>query len=106
MNKKASRGRPKRTENLHKVYLKSSTYQLWNAKKEEFGFQTSTQNQFAQFLLNILPPDDETNSGENVSEEPSSMFSTTLFTPRLGPATSNFAKPGEKGKKHSLALVL
>lgn len=101
MNKKAARGRPKRTENLHKVYLKSSTFQLWIAKKEEFGFQTSTQDDFAQFLLSILPPEDQTNAGENASEN----FMLSLVTPNqpnLGPGTSNFAKPGAKGMEHLL----
>ena len=49
------------------------------AKKEEFGFQMFTQDDFAQFLLSILPPEDQTNCGENASEN----FSTTLSSIKI-----------------------
>ena len=51
---KPVRGRPKREESLHRIYLCKSTFQQWNERKVELGFEKDTNNQFALFLLNLL----------------------------------------------------
>ncbi len=51
---KPVRGRPKREELLHRIYLCKSTFQQWNERKVELRFEKDTNNQFALFLLNLL----------------------------------------------------
>ncbi len=50
---KPVRGRPKREESLHRIYLCKSTFQRWNERKVELGFEKDTNNQFTLFLLNL-----------------------------------------------------
>lgn len=52
--KPVRRGRPRREESLHKIYVAESTFQQWNDRKTEFGMEKETNNGFALFLLNLL----------------------------------------------------
>ena len=51
---KSVRGRPRRQESLHKIYVSESTFQQWNDRKAELGMEKETNNSFALFLLNLL----------------------------------------------------
>lgn len=48
------RGRPKRRENLTRIYLKESTYELWNKRKDLLSIKRLTNSEFAELLLHRL----------------------------------------------------
>lgn len=45
------RGRPPRNEKNKTILLRESTFNLWNQKKMDPGFQGNTNSEFAEFLL-------------------------------------------------------
>ena len=48
------RGRPPRNEKNKTILLRESTFNLWNQKKIDLGFQGNTNSEFAEFLLHSL----------------------------------------------------
>jgi len=48
---KPKRGRPKRAEKLKVVYLKDTTINMWTQQKEQMGFKSITNSDFAEILL-------------------------------------------------------
>ena len=50
----ATRGRPKRDGNLHRIYLRDHVLATWNMRKDESGWGNSTHNEFAEFLIDSL----------------------------------------------------
>ena len=48
------RGRPPRNEKNKTILLRQSTFNLWNQKKIDLGFQGNTNSEFAEFLLHSL----------------------------------------------------
>lgn len=48
------RGRPPRNEKNKTILLRESTFNLWNQKKMDPGFQGNTNSEFAEFLLHSV----------------------------------------------------
>ena len=48
------RGRPPKNEKNKTILLRESTFNLWNLKKIDLGFQGNTNSEFAEFLLHSL----------------------------------------------------
>lgn len=44
-------GRPARNERNKTILLRESTFNIWNQKKIDLGFQENTNSEFAKFLL-------------------------------------------------------
>ena len=49
-----NRGRPPRNEKNKTILLRETTFNLWNQKKIDLGFQGNTNSEFAEFLLHSL----------------------------------------------------
>ena len=49
--KLAGRGRLRRVENIKRIKLRQSTFQLWNQKQESLGHGQQTNSEFADTLL-------------------------------------------------------
>ena len=49
--KRVKRGWPARNERNKTILLRESTFNIWNQKKIDLGFQENTNSEFAKFLL-------------------------------------------------------
>ena len=49
-----ARGRPRRKEDLVRVWLRKSVYSLWKEKKDHVGFSKNTNSEFAGYLLTCV----------------------------------------------------
>ena len=49
--KPLKRGRPPKPEGRHIVWLSSSTFELWNDRKQASGFTNNSNSEFAEALL-------------------------------------------------------
>lgn len=72
----SNRGRPKREGNLHRIYLRDVVLATWNKLKDEFGWGSSTHNEFAEFLLDSL----QGIAADRPTSSSTSFMSTTTST--------------------------
>ena len=54
--KRSNRGRPRRKESRHVVWLTTSTLKLWNERKRNLGFTGKSNSEFAEALLHGIVP--------------------------------------------------
>ena len=48
---RATKGRPRRQEDIKRVKLRESTFKLWMERKEMWGFEGITNSEFAEKFL-------------------------------------------------------
>ena len=70
--KPLKRGRPPRPEGRHIVWLSSSTFKLWNDRKQASGFANNSNSEFAEALLHgfMLSFMDESRSSQRKRARP------------------------------------
>ena len=68
--KRSNRGRPRRKESRHVVWLTTSTLKLWNECKRNLGFTGKSNSEFAEALLHGIVPG-EGKKGTSPSESSS-----------------------------------
>lgn len=61
------RGRPPRNEKNKTILLRESTFNLWNQKKGDLGFQGNTNSEFAELLLHRIVECEQDSVGMPVS---------------------------------------
>ena len=57
--KRSNRGRPRRKESRHVVWLTTSTLKLWNERKGNRGFTGKSNSEFAEVLPHGIVPGEE-----------------------------------------------
>ena len=82
--------RPKRKENLVKVWLRESVYTVWKGKKDLAGYSNNTNSEFAEFLLYR---ESSASSPHNVNSNKRLREETSLEFDDISPVASKYCFP-------------